>query len=365
VTVLAQAAAVCGGDEGLSSNWLCELVLERTGNELLARASGFGTTLFRVVLILVTAFVISRLLRRLVTRFANRMEGRIDARLGRMEDSQKFRIRRYQRLQAIAGVMRGALAVAVWLTAFMMVIAVLGFPLQPILAGAGLAGIVIGFGAQQLVRDILAGIAMLIEDQYGVGDWIEVEEKIGLVERVGLRSSSFRDVDGVLHHVLNGYIQRVGNLSQEWARATFDVPVSLDADLLAAKQVIYDVANELAADPVWGPDIISAPEIWGVQEFGPEGIKIRLVLPTKPMVNFDVTRQLRERMKLAFDAHGIRMPAQQVDLGGMRTGFPVATSPVNERGRYEADPHAASDGASPHDMTDELRLKRGGEVRPD
>ncbi|MCC5946899.1 MAG: mechanosensitive ion channel [Nitriliruptoraceae bacterium] len=365
MTSFAQSTAVCGDDEGLASNWLCELVLEQTGNELLARVSGFGTTLIRVVIILVVAFLVSRLLRRLVTRFADRMEGRIEDRLGKLEDSQKFRIRRFQRLQAIVGVLRGAIAVLVWLTALLMVVSTLGFPLQPLLAGAGLAGIVLGFGAQQLVRDILAGIAMLIEDQYGVGDWIEVDGKFGLVERVGLRTSSFRDIDGVLHHVLNGYIQRVGNLSQEWARATFDVPVSLDADLLAAKQVIYDVANELAADPVWGPDIISAPEIWGVQEFGPEGIKVRLVIPTKPMVNFDVTRQLRERMKLAFDAHGIRMPAQQVDLGGMRTGFPVATAPVHERGRYEADPQAVADGTSPRDMTDELRIQRGGQARPD
>ncbi|TVR34354.1 MAG: mechanosensitive ion channel family protein [Nitriliruptor sp.] len=363
--LIAEAAAVCGDQEGLASNWLCELVLEQTGNEALARVSGFGTTLIRVAIILVAAFLISLLVRRWVTRFAKKMEGKISQRLGRLKDSQKYRVRRFQRLQAIAGVLRGALAVVIWLTALLMVIATLGFPLQPILAGAGLAGIVLGFGAQQLVRDILAGIAMLIEDQYGVGDWIEVEGQIGLVERVGLRSSSFRDIDGVLHHVLNGYIQRVGNLSQEWARATFDVPVSLDADLLAAKQVIYDVANELANDPVWGPDIISAPEIWGVQEFGPDGIKVRLVLPTKPMVNFDVTRQLRERMKLAFDAHGIRMPAQQVDLGGMRTGFPVATSTTDRQGRYEADPDSTSDGFSPRDMTDELRIKRGDEVRPD
>jgi moderate conductance mechanosensitive channel len=365
VTPLAQTTSVCGDDEGLSSNWLCELVLERTGHELLAQASGFGTTLIRVAAILVFAFIASQLLRRLVTRFATRMEGRITERLGKLEDSQKFRIRRYQRLQAIAGVLRGAIAVTVWLTAIFMVIATFGFPLQPLLAGAGLAGIVLGFGAQQLVRDILAGIAMLIEDQYGVGDWIEVEEKIGIVERVGLRSSSFRDIDGVLHHVLNGYIQRVGNLSQEWARATFDVPVSLDADLLAAKAVIWEVAQGMADDPVWGQDIISAPEMWGVQEFGPDGIKVRLVLPTKPMVNFDVTRQLRERMKIAFDAAGIRMPAQQVDLGGMRTGYPVAAANVEEPGRYESEPETASDDASPHDATGELRATRGAKIRPD
>jgi moderate conductance mechanosensitive channel len=389
LTVLAQDGTVnvCGGGEGIASNWLCALVLERTGNEVLARLSGYGTTLIRVALILVVAYLVSGFLRRLVTRFSGRMEHKIVERLdraqerGTLSDTQRFRTRRHQRLQAIAGVMRGAVGVTVWLTAILMVIATLGFPLQPLLAGAGLAGIVLGFGAQQLVRDILAGIAMLIEDQYGVGDWIEVEEKIGLVERVGLRSTAFRDVDGTVHHVLNGYIQRVGNLSQEWARATFDVPVSLDADLLAAKALIHEVATELAADPLWGQDIIGPPEIWGVQELGPDGIRIRLVLPTKPMVNFEITRQLRERMKLAFDANGIRMPAQQVDLGGMRSGYAVLTKThrsdepgrdVRRRGTApeevaaddRAPARAAPEGAR-RDVTAELRLEQGSQPRPD
>ncbi len=391
IAVLAQegSAGVCGGGEGMAANWLCELVLDRTGNELLARVSAYGTTLFRVALIAIVAFLVSRFLRGLVTRFSGRMEEKISERLdraqerGSLSDTQRFRTRRHQRLQAIAGVMRGAVGVTVWLTAILMIIATLGFPLQPLLAGAGLAGIVLGFGAQQLVRDILAGIAMLIEDQYGVGDWIEVEEKIGLVERVGLRSTAFRDVDGTVHHVLNGYIQRVGNLSQEWARATFDVPVSLDADLLAAKTLIHEVATDLALDPIWGPDIIGPPEIWGVQELGPDGIRIRVVLPTKPMVNFEITRQLRERLKLAFDARGIRMPAQQVDLGGMRSGYAVLTKdrPAAEPGReirrrdtVPADPgsvaptpgdHGTTAAGIPRDVTAELRLEQGSQPRPD
>lgn len=391
---LAQAgeSAVCGGGEqGLSSNWLCELVLERTGNELLARVSGFGTTLIRVAVILVVAFIVSRFLRGLVTRFSGRMEDRIAERLdraqerGSLSDTQRFRTRRRQRLNAIAGVLRGVVGVTVWLTAILMVIGTLGFPLQPLLAGAGLAGIVIGFGAQQLVRDILAGIAILIEDQYGVGDWIEVEEKIGVVERVGLRSTAFRDVDGTVHHVLNGYIQRVGNLSQEWARSTYDVPLSLDTDIPAAKQLIHEVAGELCRDPIWGQDIIGEPEIWGVQELGPQGIKIRVVIPTKPLRNFDVTRQLRERLKAAMQRERIRMPSQLVDIGGMRAGYAVLTkdmpadepgrelrrqSPgaprVGEHGRSEpASPTADTDDDPPRDITAELRLEQGPRARPD
>jgi moderate conductance mechanosensitive channel len=330
-TLVAQTASVpvCGPPE--EANWLCTWVLDVSGNETLARFAFLAGTLGRVVLVVVVAFVATRVVRRLVARFGTRMERRIEVRLeqahqrGAISDTQRFRSRRFQRLHAITGVMRGVIDAAIWITAILLVLSELGVRLQPILAGAGLIGIVIGFGAQQLVRDVLAGIAMLVEDQYGVGDWIEVDGKIGQVERVGLRSTAFRDVDGVVHHVLNGYIQRVGNLSQEWARATFDVPVALDADVPAAKQLIDQVAQGLADDPLWGQDIIGRPEIWGVQSFGPQGLTIRVVIPTLPLRNWDVTRQLRERLKLAFDEVGMRMPSQLVELGGQRMGYPVVS----------------------------------------
>jgi moderate conductance mechanosensitive channel len=239
---------------------------------------------------------------------------------------------------------------------------------------------------------------MLIEDQYGVGDWIEIDGKFGAVERVGLRSTAFRDVDGTVHHVLNGYIQRVGNLSQEWARATFDVPLALDADIPAAKALIHRVATELTNDPVWGPDTIGPPEIWGVQEFGPNGIKIRVVIPTKPLRNWDLVRQLRERIKFAFEQAHIRMPTQLIDIGGQRDGYPLlgrvepdqAPPPPPRRGLvppdvgpYDAPPRVVvpapdeptvdrTDGSDPaatdppmRDLTAELRLERGPEPRPD
>jgi moderate conductance mechanosensitive channel len=416
VMLLAQADPqvvnrVCG--EGEEQNWLCAYALDATGNQLVARIVGSGLTFARIVIVLVVAYVLARLARRAVTRFARRMEGRIQIRLdrayerGTITDTQRFRTRRLQRLQAVTGVMRGVTGAVVWLTAIFYSIALLGVSLQPILAGAGLFGIILGFGAQQLVRDVLAGIAMLIEDQFGVGDWIEVEGKFGQVERVGLRSTAFRDVDGVVHHVLNGYIQRVGNLSQEWARATFDVPLALDSDIPSAKALIHKVATDLTQDPVWGPDTIGPPEIWGVQEFGPQGIKIRVVIPTKPLRNWDVVRQLRERLKFAFEQANIRMPTQLVDVGGQRDGYPLLNREADDeprpaprrRGLVPPDvgpldrppvraarsaPDAdatrriapegaevaevaelAEDRSPPRDLTAELRLERGPEPRPD
>ena len=332
VTPLAQAGVreVCGpADE---ADRLCEVVFELTGDARLAQVAGVGATAVWFILIVIAALIATWLSRRVVARYTARLEERTTQRLerdhqrGAITDTQRFRTRRLQRLQAASGVVRGVLAVIIWLTALFLALDLFGVPLQPLLAGAGVVSVVIGFGAQQLVRDVLAGIAMLIEDQYGVGDWIEVEGRFGEVERVGLRSTAFRDVDGVLHHVLNGYMQRIGNLSQQWARATLDVPVSLDADLPAAKALVFTVASDLASDPLWGQDVIGAPEVWGVQEFGPDGIRIRVVIPTKPLRNWDLARQLRERLKIAFDAAGIRMPGQLVDLGGQGAGYPVLSS---------------------------------------
>lgn len=329
IQLVAQASVVdvCGPRE--EAERLCVLVYDLTGNEPLARAADVGSTAVWIMLVVVLAVVATQVSKFLVVRYSGRLEQRMSRRLdaaherGELSDTRRFRTRRLQRLQAASGVVRGVFGVVIWMTALFLILDLLGVPLQPLLAGAGLAGIVLGFGAQQLVRDVLAGIAMLIEDQYGVGDWIEVDERIGVVERVGLRSTAFRDVDGVLHHVLNGYIQRVGNLSQEWARATLDVPIALDADVATAKAVIHKVATDLAADPLWGQDVIGTPEVWGVQYHGPDGVRIRVVIPTKPLRNWDLSRQLRERLKYAFDTAGIRMPGQLVDLGGRQSGFPV------------------------------------------
>jgi moderate conductance mechanosensitive channel len=345
------ATAICG--EGLDARLLCHLVYRQTENEVLARIAGVAGTGLRILAILLLAYLASRLLRRSITRFAGHMEQRIEERLtraqerGAISETARFRTRRMQRLQAIVGVMRGVVATVVWLIAVLVVLFELDIRLQPVLAGAGLIGVVVGFGAQQLVRDIIAGIAMLIEDQYGVGDWIEVDGVIGAVERVGLRATAFRDLDGTVHHVLNGSVQRVGNLSQHWARATFDVPLALDSDIPAAKALIHKIATDLAADPVWGQDIIGPPEIWGVQEFGPGGLKIRLVIPTRPLRNWDITRQLRERLKHAFDQAHIRMPSQLHEVSGQPVGYAVLTRELDA----EPAPHPRRRGLVPVDVS--------------
>ena len=382
--------AVCGPSQAF---WLCEATYRQTENQVFARIAGTANIGLRILAILVVAFLVTRLARAAVRRFAAGMEKRIHQRLARSEargtltDTEQYRTRRLQRLHAITGVMQGVAGALVWIIAVLAIIDAFGISLQPVLAGAGLLGIVVGFGAQQLVRDVLAGIAMLIEDQYGVGDWINVDGEIGQVERVGLRATSFRDLDGIQWHVLNGYIQRVGNLSQEWGRMTFDIPVALDTDVPAAKAIIARVATELTEDPVWSKDIIGPHEIWGVQDFGPEGLKIRCVIPTRPMANWDIKRQMRERINHAFNQAGIRQPGRLTDVGGREDArYPVRHLEKEEderRGprhgpvpRDVGEPPVPPTGTAPpederarsvraRDATTELRIKRGPQPRPD
>ena len=388
----ATEAEICGA--GWEGSLLCQIVYRRTGNDVLARSADVIAVGLRVTLIAIVAYLVARLARSAVVRFSQLMERRIEARLARGEargtlDGARYRSRRFQRLQAITGVLRGVASTIVWLIAILTMIDTVGISLQPVLAGAGLAGVVIGFGAQQLVRDVIAGIAMLIEDQYGVGDWVEIDGVIGQVERVGLRATSFRDLDGIQNHVLNGHVQRVGNLSQEWSRSLLDVPLALDSDVPTAKAIIHKVASELAEDPVWGADIIGAPEIWGVQDFGPSGLSIRVVIPTKPMANWDINRQMRERLHHAFERGRIRMPAELVELGGLATGYPLLQEQIDagrrEQRQYRREmapprigpldrPHRKPDpdevtGDDPYaeltDRTTEMRIERGREPRPD
>ena len=220
-------------------------------------ADWFVAKPLKILLIFLVALFVNRLLRRGIRRFVDRMTAvpaeqeviealETEAVRGafaslRERAREKARLlteqaeRRRQRAQALGTVLRSVASLTVYALAFIIAIAEFGVSLGPLIAGAGIVGVAVGFGAQSLVRDFLSGIMMLIEDQYGIGDWIEVDGVIGQVERVGLRATSFRDLNGVLNHVLNGYLQRVGNLSQEWSRSLLDVPVALDADVPAAK----------------------------------------------------------------------------------------------------------------------------------
>ncbi len=283
----------------------------------------------RIVLILIAAFILARIIRVTTRKLAKRTAERHEARRRENErpTSQQYFLalrermtdalplaeakeRAAQRARTMGAVLGNVGSIAVYAVAVMLCLDELGINLAPILAGAGIAGVALGFGAQSLVRDFLSGIFIVIEDQYGVGDIVDLGEATGVVEEVTLRITRVRGLDGTLWHVPNGEIKRAGNRSQYWARVLLDVPVAYDADLAQVSTLIKRAADELWHDQV-GCDILEEPEVWGVEEFGADSIAIRLVVKTLPGTQWEVARELRARIKEAMDKDGFEIPFPQ------------------------------------------------------
>ena len=234
-------------------------------------------------------------------------------------------LRRVQRAETVGALLASVASFGIWTLAALMALGTLGLDLGPLIAGAGIVGVAVGFGSQNLVRDFISGIFMLMEDQYGVGDVVDAGPATGTVEGVGLRTTRLRDVKGTLWHIPNGEIRRVGNRSQGWARALVDVEVAYSTDLDATTRAIERVAHELYADDHWAPKLLEQPEVWGVEELGPDGISVRLVANTRPLEQCKVARELRARLKVAFDQAGIEVSAQKVlTTSGDDQGQPAA-----------------------------------------
>lgn len=211
------------------------------------------------------------------------------------------------RASAVASVLLNLTTWTVVVIAVLLALGEVDVQLAPLLAGAGVAGVAIGFGAQSLVRDVLAGIFVLIEDQYGVGDIIDAGPATGTVERVTLRSTQLRDLAGTVWHIPNGTITRVGNKSQNWARAVVEVVLSHDADVRAARAELRRVADAMAGEEPWAAAMRTGAEAdeQGISALTPAGVTLRLVVDTEPKSQWQVERELRLRIKEAFDAAGI------------------------------------------------------------
>jgi moderate conductance mechanosensitive channel len=315
------AEEVCLGEQ---PGFLCEWILEATGNERLARGvDTFVALPGRILLVILVALIVTAFARRLVRRVTERMrEPTVSSRVGKavgrtvgkglFADRPQTAARRRQRADAIGGLLRGVILFLVWAVALFVLLEQLAVDVRPLLAGAGILGIALGFGAQNLVRDLLSGVFMLIEDQYGVGDVIDVGHTSGVVEGVGLRVTRLRDVNGVLWHVPNGMIEAVGNMSQEWSRALLDVEVAYGTDVDHAKAVILGVAREMwEDDPEWSEVIVDEPELWGVEALTNTGIMIRLVVQTRPLEQWNVAREMRSRLLAAFAEADITIPVEQ------------------------------------------------------
>jgi small conductance mechanosensitive channel len=219
--------------------------------------------------------------------------------------------RRKQRADTIASVLRSAVSFLIFLTAFLLVLQVFEINLAPFVAGTSLVGVAVGFGAQNIVKDFLSGIFLMLEDQYGVGDVIDVKEATGTVEAVGLRTTRLRDVQGVAWYVRNGEITRVGNLSQQYAQVVLDVPVGIGQDVPAALAAMSRAASELYADERWLPSLLAEPEVLGIEQLGRDETVLRLVAKVRPLEQWRVARELRARIRAILDGAGHQLSASE------------------------------------------------------
>jgi len=315
--LLAAATDPCGDERRV---WLCHWVTSWTDNRTAADIARWVSPWLSLLLITLVAVIVNRIGRRLVRRSASRWE-----RGGRLLRWQRTPMRalepispvtaerRHQRAETIGAGLSSFFTIGIWLIAIVWMLAVLGVDTATLLTSAGLIGVALAFGAQNLLRDLISGTFIIFEDQLGVGDVVDLGVASGTVEEVSLRSTQLRDVDGIVWHVPNGEIHRVGNKSQQWSRAVVDVPISSRADIDRARATIQTTADEFARDPAWSERIIDAPEVWGVESFTLDAVTIRLVVKTNPHEQWAVARELRARIKRALDAAGIAVSAEPID----------------------------------------------------
>ena len=270
-----------------------------------------------VLVIIVVALIIRWLSKRFIARIVRRASrGAVPSVLANSKAGELLAdlrpgasARRQQRASAMGDLLSSIATITIVAIAFVMVLDQVGVNIAPLLTGAGILGVALGFGAQTLVKDFLAGIFLIMEDQFGVGDFVDTGEASGTVEAVGLRITRLRDVNGTVWYVRNGEIVRIGNQSQNWARTVLDVTVTYDADLAHVQEVLAEVAHTLYEEPALRGVIIEEPEVWGVERFDKDGAVVRVVLKTAPLEQWTVARTMRERIKAAFDEAGIRIPS--------------------------------------------------------
>ncbi len=303
----------------------------------------FGGTLLTIGIIVAVSAVLhffgSRLINRAVTRWVNSSRSRADSMTDTPEATVELQSlimsqRREQRAEAVGQLVRSGMIIALWGTAALLILTQLGVNIAPIMASAGVVGVALGFGAQTLVKDYLSGFFMIVEDQYGVGDLVDVGEVTGTVEEVALRVTRIRDPSGVVWYVRNGEILRVANQSQGWTMAAVVIPVSYDADLEQIRTLVVGVGNEMAADPETRERMLGRPMFSGVDAVSGEAVYVRIMARARAGKQIPLTRELRERLKNAFDQAGIVVPVliRQMPMDADGIPLPPGSAPPGAAG---------------------------------
>ncbi|MCH7702254.1 MAG: mechanosensitive ion channel, partial [Planctomycetes bacterium] len=269
-----------------------------------------GRTLIYLLLIPILAWVIVRL----VNRFAHRIEGRV------VDGMARDRLTYHERMKTLSSVTRKAVSVVVWIIAGLYLLYQIGAPVSTILASAGVLGLAFAFGAQSLIRDFFQGFFILLENQYTIGDWIKIGSISGTVERLTLRVTVLRDMEGTLHFIPNGAVTSVSNMTHGWSQVKMEIGVGYGEDIDRVSQVILEAATELCQRSEWKDKVLADPVVPGLQSFGDSSLNIRLVVKTQPGVQWGLARALRKRIKERFDEEGIEIPYPQRVIHHVHTG---------------------------------------------
>ena len=271
----------------------------------------------RIIIIIAVALIVQITLNWVIRRVVKKASER--ARADRLEQMRNvtrtaelsdllLTQRTEQRSAAIGTLLRSVVAITVWTIALLTILPMLGIDIAPLLASAGVIGVALGFGAQTLVKDYLSGIFIIIEDQFGVGDVVDVGPVIGTVEEVALRYTRLRDLSGVVWYVRNGEILRVANRSQGWTLAVVDIPIGYDEDLDRVREIVDRVGSDMDEDPAYDGMLLGRPTFAGVESVSGEAVFIRVTAKALPEKQLEAARVIRERMKVAFDRAGIVVP---------------------------------------------------------
>lgn len=310
------ATQTTGSDVCEDRGWACEPVLEMTSNVRVSHVVGWlSERPLQIAIIILIGVIANNVLRSMVSRVGDRAVEQADKLGGYVPSSvhNSYESGRTQaRAATITSVARSITTGAVVLVVVAFIMSTLGVSLAALFASAGVVGVALGFGAQSLIRDVLAGWFIVVEDRYGVGDTIDAGgQAVGVVERVTLRSTRLRSVDGTVWHVANGEILQVGNRSQSWSRAVVDILVDPSADVDRACTLLEEICEDLHQDDAWTPHVKGLATVLGVQRMSPAGITLRVIWDTEPAEQFAVERELRRRVLRRFETEGMKLATGQ------------------------------------------------------
>jgi small-conductance mechanosensitive channel len=256
----------------------------------------------KILFIAIIAYVLNKVVKKFIEKIV---------RLAVVQDKSISKIAEKKREDTLIRIFTWTARIVIWLIASLMILQEIGVSIAPIIAGAGIIGLAVGFGGQYLIRDVISGFFIILENQYRIGDVVSFDSTSGLVEDISLRMTTLRDMDGTVHHVPHGEIKKVSNLSKYFSRVNLNIGIAYSSELENVIKVVNSVGKELSDDILWKEFILKPPQFLRVDDFADSAIIIKILGETQPLKQWDVTGELRKRIKIAFDKEGIEIPFPQ------------------------------------------------------